>query len=68
MCVFKSPLRANALSHTSHLYIVLYPSVNELVSFETSNMGERLVALSALERLLSSVDSHMLRQVFVFGK
>ena len=46
-------------------FVGLYPSVNELVSFEMMEMGEGLVALSALERLLSTVDLHVLRQVFV---
>ena len=44
-------------------FVGLYPSVNELVSFEMMKMGEGLVALSALERLLSTVDSHVPHQI-----
>ena len=42
--------------------------VSELMALEAVRLFEGLVALSALERLLSTVDSHVLHQEFVLMK
>ena len=53
----------------THFTLVwLCSRVSELMAFEAGRLVEGLVALSALEGLLSTVDSHVLHQEFVLMK